>query len=139
MPMNFAVLIGGTATTIGTSTNLLVVSLAAELGVAPFGVFEFTPLVMMAALPALLYLLIIAPRLLKHSGHAPDTSSPREFHAVMRVYPDSFSDGRTLAEVLKRGSQLHVRALQNREGASSRNCRQYRSPLTSPASERHGR
>ena len=41
VPMNFAVLIGGTATTIGTSTNLLVVSLSAELGLPRFGVFEF--------------------------------------------------------------------------------------------------
>ena len=33
MPMNHAVLIGGMATTIGTSTNVIVVSLAAALGV----------------------------------------------------------------------------------------------------------
>ena len=32
MPMGFATLLGGTATTIGTSTNLLVVSIAADLG-----------------------------------------------------------------------------------------------------------
>ncbi len=116
MPMNFAVLIGGTATVIGTSTNLLVVSLAAELGVKRFGIFEFTPIVLIAAAPALLYLLIVAPRLLKHSGHAPDTTDPREFQAVMRVFPGTFAEGRTLAEVLKRGAQIHVRALQNPQG-----------------------
>lgn len=116
MPMNFAVLIGGTATVIGTSTNLLVVSLAAELGVRRFGIFDFTPIVLIAALPALLYLLLIAPRLLKHSGHAPDTSDPREFHAVMRVFPGTFTDGRTLADVLRRSSRIHVRAVQNPQG-----------------------
>ena len=75
MPMNFAVLIGGTATAIGTSTNLLVVSLAADLGAKRFGMFEFTPLVMIAAVPALLYLLIVAPRLLRGSGKSTDTAA----------------------------------------------------------------
>jgi len=116
MPMNFAVLIGGTATVIGTSTNLLVVSLSAELGVPRFGVFEFTPLVMMAAAPALLYLLIIAPRLLRNSGHKADTAVPREFNAILRILPGGYADGRKLAEVLKRGSRIHVRAMQNPEG-----------------------
>jgi Na+/H+ antiporter NhaD/arsenite permease-like protein len=35
LPMNYAVLIGGMGTTIGTSTNLIVVSIAADLGVRP--------------------------------------------------------------------------------------------------------
>jgi len=116
MPMNFAVLIGGMATAIGTSTNLLVVSLAAELGVRRFGVFDFTPIVMIAAAPALLYLLFIAPRLLRGAGRAAETAEPREFNAVMRVVPGTYADGRTLSEVLKRSEQIHVRALQNEEG-----------------------
>lgn len=38
MPVNTAVLLGGMATTIGTSTNILVVSIADDLGMAPIGV-----------------------------------------------------------------------------------------------------
>ena len=41
MPMGFATLIGGMTTTIGTSTNLLVVSVAADVGVARMGLFDF--------------------------------------------------------------------------------------------------
>ena len=37
MPVNLAILIGGMATTIGTSTNVLIVSIAADLGVPPIG------------------------------------------------------------------------------------------------------
>lgn len=40
MPMNCAILIGGMATTIGTSTNLLVVSIAEHLGL-PTGSFAW--------------------------------------------------------------------------------------------------
>ncbi|MDP2325167.1 MAG: SLC13 family permease, partial [Gammaproteobacteria bacterium] len=113
MPMNFAVLIGGTATTIGTSTNLLVVSLSAELGLPRFGVFEFTPLVLIAAGPALLYLLIIAPRLLRNSGIKPNVATPREFNAILRILPGTVADGRPVAEILKRIPQVRVRTLQN--------------------------
>ena len=41
IPLNAAVLIGGMATTIGTSTNLLVVGIAADLGVPQFALFDF--------------------------------------------------------------------------------------------------
>ena len=50
IPVNSAILIGGMATTIGTSTNLLVVSIATDMGMAPIGVFHFTGIVLTAAL-----------------------------------------------------------------------------------------
>ena len=40
IPLNAAVLIGGMATTIGTSTNILVVSIARDLGMPQMGVFR---------------------------------------------------------------------------------------------------
>jgi len=115
MPMNFAVLIGGTATAIGTSTNLLVVSLAASLGAATFGIFDFTPLVMMAAVPALLYLLIVAPRLLKGVDHRPEPAQ-RRFHSVMRVVAGSYAEGRTVSDIRKRCPEVRLRALQSADG-----------------------
>jgi len=78
MPMNFMVLIGGMATTIGTSTNLIVVSLASDLGLREIGMFDFYWMVAIAAVPAMLYLGFIAPRLLKN---VPDVFSQQE-HAV---------------------------------------------------------
>ena len=42
LPMGLATLVGGMSTTIGTSTNLLVVSVAADMGMEPFRMFDFT-------------------------------------------------------------------------------------------------
>ncbi len=64
MPVNAAILIGGMATTIGTSTNVLVVSLARDLGVPEIGLFEFTDIVAIAALVAFPYVWLVMPRLL---------------------------------------------------------------------------
>jgi di/tricarboxylate transporter len=72
MPVNCAILIGGMATTIGTSTNLLVVSIAQDLGEAPIGIFDFTPLVLIAGAIALPYLWLVMPRLLP----ATETDAP---------------------------------------------------------------
>ena len=68
LPMNYAVVIGGMATTIGTSTNLLVVGIAERLGVPPIGLFDFTHIVAIAAAVALPYLWLIVPRLLPKDG-----------------------------------------------------------------------
>mgnify|MGYP001179420011 CR=1 FL=1 len=119
MPMNFAVLIGGTATTIGTSTNLLVVSIAEDLGVDPFRVFEFAPLVLTAAVPALLYLWLIAPRLLMRGRTTEvDRQSARLYEAAMLVVPGSYADGREVAELSRRMPPT-VRALRLIRGRSS--------------------
>ena len=84
MPVNCAILIGGMATTIGTSTNLLVVSIAQDLGVQPMSVFHFAPIVIAAGLVALPYLWLVMPRLLPdnsvEAGH-----DPRRFLATIRI------------------------------------------------------
>lgn len=41
LPMGLATIIGGMSTTIGTSTNLLVVGIAQELGMPGIGMFDF--------------------------------------------------------------------------------------------------
>ena len=64
MPVNFAILGGGMLTSIGTSTNLLVLSIATDLGMPPMGIFEFTPIAAVAFAVALPYLWLVAPRLL---------------------------------------------------------------------------
>ena len=56
MPMGFATLVGGMATTICTSTNLLVVSVAQDLGLAEFGMFDFALPAAIAAGVAIVYL-----------------------------------------------------------------------------------
>ncbi len=114
MPMNFAVIIGGMATTIGTSTNLLIVSLASDHGVPPIDMFEFTPLVVGPALLALAYLWLVAPRLLGPRSRARGKTIARARRwtgnkmAVQRVQrgPETLSANDTL--VLLEGDRLLV-------------------------------
>ena len=64
MPVNFAILAGGMLTSIGTSTNVLVLRIAEDLGMQPMGLFDFTETAVMAFALALPYLWLVAPRLL---------------------------------------------------------------------------
>ncbi len=101
IPLNAAVLIGGMATTIGTSTNLLVVSIAADLGMEPMRVFDFTPIVAVAALVALPYLWLVMPRLLPDNGQA-FTRTRRTFSATLRIDDDSELIGQTPRDLLEK-------------------------------------
>nr|WP_144096773.1 SLC13 family permease [Croceicoccus sediminis] len=100
IPLNAAVLIGGMATTIGTSTNLLVVSIAADLGMAPMRVFDYTPIVAVAALVAIPYLWLVMPRLLPDNGQA-FSRARRTFSATLRVDDDSELVGQTPRDLLE--------------------------------------
>jgi di/tricarboxylate transporter len=109
MPVNCAVLIGGMATTIGTSTNILVVSIAADLGMDAFGVFQFTPIVLVAALVALPYLWLVMPRLLRDNSVTTEFAK-RLFYTYLRVGTNSMLAGAELATVtakLPKGITFH--------------------------------
>lgn len=109
IPLNAAVLIGGMATTIGTSTNILVVSIAVDLGMPQMSVFHYTPIVLVAALVALPYLWLVMPRLLGDNRVASD-GVVRRFVTRLRVSEDSMLNGRELSEILPRlpgGIEFH--------------------------------
>ncbi len=101
MPLNAAVLIGGMATTIGTSTNLLVVSIARDLGMPQMGLFHFTPIVLTAAVVALPYLWLVMPRLLGDNRTAADGET-RRFHSRLRIGEDSSLNGKDLSAVMSK-------------------------------------
>lgn len=96
IPVNAAVLIGGMATTIGTSTNLLVVSIAQDLGMAPLSIFEFTPLVAVAAMVALPYIWLVMPRLLG-SADGPSRAGGNPYVAELRLRGSSSAVGMEFA------------------------------------------
>jgi di/tricarboxylate transporter len=116
MPMGLATLIGGMATTIGTSTNLLVVSIAADLGQRRFEMFEFSLPVIIAGSFGILYLWLVAPRLLPDRKAPMSDTSPRVFTAVFYINDDSFAHGRTLSEIRsKTENRMRIERIQRSE------------------------
>ena len=113
MPMGLSTIIGGMATTIGTSTNLLVVGLAVDLGLEQFGLFDFTLPVAIVGSVGILFLWAIAPRLIPERAPPLADTSPRVFTAQLYVVEGSFPVGRTLSDVrTKTGSRLRIDKIQ---------------------------
>jgi len=109
MPVNTAVLLGGMATTIGTSTNILVVTIADDIGMTPIGVFQFTPIVLMAGLVAVPYLWLVMPRMLRDNSTGPDLAA-RTFHTRLRIGVGSVLAGGDLSSLgakLPQGITIH--------------------------------
>lgn len=101
MPMTFTSQIGGMGTPIGTSLNLLVIGSAASLGVERFYMFDFIAPAALAAIPGVLFLWLVAPRLLPDKPPAFVKASPRIFDAQLHLSEDSPVTGKTLADAKK--------------------------------------
>lgn len=119
MPFGLATVIGGTVTTIGTSTNLLVVSVAHDLGVRRFGMFDFAAPVALVALIGIAFLWLIGPKLLPTRKDFLVDKSARLFRAELHISEDSKIAGKTLAEVRKiAGGELRLLDVQRGNGPS---------------------
>ena len=113
MPMGLSTLVGGMATTIGTSTNLLVVGVAADLGLRRFDMFDFFVPAVLAGSLGILYLWLLAPRILPARQPVMTDTSPRIFSAQLNIPADSFAEGRTLTELRKKtGNAMRVLRIQ---------------------------
>ena len=117
MPVGFATLLGGMSTSIGTSTNLLVVQIASDLGVPRFEMFDFAlPVVIVGAL-GMAYLWIIAPRILPTRKAPLSDTTPRVFDAVFHINEDSAACGKTFSQVLALTSnQMRVQRIERHVG-----------------------
>jgi di/tricarboxylate transporter len=101
MPMTFASQIGGMHTPIGTSLNLLVIGSAARFGIERFHIFDFIAPAALAAVPGILYLWLVAPRLLPARAVPFQGTSVRIFEAQLHISEQSAVNGKTLADAKK--------------------------------------
>ena len=116
LPMGLATIVGGMSTTIGTSTNLLVVGISQDLGLHEFTMFEWVLPVAIVGGVALLFLWLVAPRLLPDRTPPMADTSPRIFSAQLHVKEGGFADGKALSEVLaKADGQMRVEKIQRSE------------------------
>lgn len=103
IPLSYTAILGGTATLIGTSTNLIVFGLAESRGYDQLSLFSVTPLGVAFVIVGLLYLFTVGRRLLpEREGSVVDTErlDLRDFTTELEVDLDSDASGRTL-EALK--------------------------------------
>lgn len=102
MPLAFGAILGGTTTLIGTSTNLAVSAALPRYGLAPYSMFELTPVGLAIVGVGLTYMLLIGLRLLPARGSAARSLTERyhirEYVSEVIVLPNSPLVGRSVAE-----------------------------------------
>jgi len=88
---------------------LLVVAVAADLGMRHFGMFDFAFPAMIAGGIGILYLWYVAPKLIPKREARLPTVSPRHFSAQLRIHDDSIANQKPLVEVMSlAGGKLDV-------------------------------
>lgn len=115
LPMGLATIMGGMTTTIGTSTNLLVVGITRDLGVADIAMFDITLPALLVGGVGLVYVWLVVPRLLPDRAMPMTDTHPRVFDAQLTVCEDSFAAGKTLKDVFEK-TRHEMRIEQIRRG-----------------------
>jgi len=116
LPMGLATIIGGMSTTIGTSTNLLVIGIAQDLNpVHQFSMFEWVGPVAIVGGVATLFLWLVAPRLIPDRTPPMGDTSPRIFSAQLHVKEGSTVAGMTIAETLAKAEGMRIEKIQRGE------------------------
>jgi di/tricarboxylate transporter len=101
MPLSFASMFGGVCTLIGTSTNILVNSIAQQHGQPAFGMFEFSSLGFIFFGSGLLYMLLVGVHWIPSRRTEWDLTQNfqmRDYLTEVVLLPESKSVGTPLAE-----------------------------------------
>ena len=118
IPLAFAALLGGLNTLIGTPPNILISEALVNANLAPFQMFDFTPVGMTVLMAGIVYMVLVGRHLLPVRDITKDISSvdPTEFKSeydlhermvFLRLPEGSILDGKTLAES-RLGSALGI-------------------------------
>jgi di/tricarboxylate transporter len=101
MPMSFASMLGGICTLIGTSTNILVSSIAEDNGLKEFSMFEFAPLGIILFALGIGYMLIFGIRMIperRTEGDLIESFSLQEYITEIVLLDDASSAGRAIKD-----------------------------------------
>lgn len=126
MPMALGALLGGPFTAISTPPNILVTDALRSAGLAPFQLFDFTPITAVIVLAGTGYVVLMGRRSLPDRSDDRSADPQRELNRsyqlqeylfTSRIEPGSPLAGRTLRQS-RLGSALHlsVLAVQRKEG-----------------------
>ncbi|MFV1985293.1 MAG: SLC13 family permease [Thiohalomonadales bacterium] len=102
IPAGMVTIIGGMATTIGTSTNILVVAIANDLGKLDFAMFDFALPVIMVGTVGIIFLWLMSPMLLPSRQINLNTTKKRIYNAVLFLSDTSKIAGNELSEFLRK-------------------------------------
>jgi di/tricarboxylate transporter len=101
IPLSFASMFGGVCTLIGTSTNILVSSIAEEKGLQRFGIFEMAPLGLIFFATGCIYLIFFGSTLIPDRGAVKDLTQKFEMENYLtdiRLLPQAPSVGKIISE-----------------------------------------
>ena len=101
IPLSFASMFGGVCTLIGTSTNILVSSIATQHGEPAFGMFELARLGLVMGAAGILYMLTAGVRIIpdrRAGGDLAQSYGMGDYLTEILVLPESPAVGRPLRE-----------------------------------------
>jgi di/tricarboxylate transporter len=103
MPMAFGSLLGGLVTLVGTSPNIIVSRMRAELSGTPFGMFDFTPVGVGLAAAGVMFLAVgyrLLPVRAKTAATLDEALDVTHYTTETRVAADSAVLGKTVGELI---------------------------------------
>jgi di/tricarboxylate transporter len=116
LPAAFASMFGGVCTLIGSSTNILVNTMAEQHGQPAFSMFEFAPLGLVLFACGILYMMLIGKRLIpprRNVGDLMATFGMGDYLTEIVLLPDAKSVGKALRDSML-GKDFDIAILQIR-------------------------